>query len=88
MSDEPLWWDITCPNGSSGAVQLKRLPPEDGGVTDNYCNSAACPQKGGATGGAGSCGTDCDCGECWYCESGSCYYGGQGPTGACYRGCQ
>ena len=32
------------------------------------------------------CGTDCDCGHCWYCEDGTCRYGGEGPFG-CFRGC-
>jgi hypothetical protein len=36
--------------------------------------------------GGSKCGTDCDCGRCSYCESGTCRYGGEGPYG-CYRGC-
>ena len=62
---------------------LERLV--DGGntdVDDSYCDSSVTNKK---------CGTDCDCGRCWYCDkSGSsnvCRYGGEGPF-ACYRGCQ
>jgi hypothetical protein len=85
VSGEPLQWLVSCANGSVGYVNLQRVP---GTVMDNYCNSVDCPQPGGATGGAGSCGADCDCGTCWYCESGSCHYGGQSSAGICYRGCQ
>jgi hypothetical protein len=42
------------------------------------------PRTGGGTGG--TCGSDCDCGHCQYCERGTCYYAGEGPYG-CYRGC-
>ena len=69
---------------STGTVVYELVDPS---VTDNYCNSSACPQPGGSTGGSGSCGTDCDCGHCWYCESGTCRYGGEGASG-CYRGCE
>ena len=45
---------------------------------------------GGGGGGDDQCGTNCDCGHCWYCEKQSsgnvCRYGGEGPYG-CYRGC-
>jgi hypothetical protein len=40
----------------------------------------------GSAGVNGKCSTDCDCGHCNYCESGTCRYGGEGPYG-CYRGC-
>ncbi len=73
----------TCSNGSDGYLVLQRVT---GTVTDDDCASSACPKPGGGA-GWGSCGTDCDCGTCWYCESGTCRYGGQGPYG-CYRGCQ
>jgi hypothetical protein len=41
----------------------------------------------GSRPGGGKCGADCDCGHCYFCESGTCRYGGEGPY-ACYRGCQ
>jgi hypothetical protein len=54
-----------------------------GGVTESDCTSATC--TGGGSGNI-QCGTDCDCGRCWYCESGTCRYGGEGTYG-CFRGC-
>jgi hypothetical protein len=82
-----LYKDTECNDGSDADILLKRIAVD---VADNYCNSDACPQPGGSSGGSGTCGTDCDCGHCWYCDtSGSshtCRYGGEGPYG-CYRGC-
>ena len=71
-------------------------PDKDTNVTTQYLEDVAqcldySAEAGGGAGGSGSvdsqCGTDCDCGTCFYCENGTCYYGGQGPYG-CYRGCQ
>src|SRR5690606_4932932 len=72
---EALVWVSSCET----PVVLRRL---EGAVTEADCNSGSC-----AAGGSGpvSCGTDCDCGRCWYCDSGTCRYGGEGPYG-CYRG--
>jgi hypothetical protein len=78
-----LWKDTKCDNGSDGYIVLGRVAGDAG---DDYCVSSACPASGGSGGSYGSCGTDCDCGVCWYCESGTCRYGGEGPYG-CYRGC-
>ncbi|MCK5806511.1 MAG: hypothetical protein KAI66_27020, partial [Lentisphaeria bacterium] len=81
--DTYLYKGTQCSDQSSGFIVLQRIAFD---VTENYCHSDACPQDGGSTGGSGSCGTDCDCGHCWYCESSTCYYGGEGSYG-CYRGC-
>jgi hypothetical protein len=81
--DDSLLRGAECRDGSTGLLQLKRASGE---LTDDYCVSDSCPADGAADGGYGSCGTDCDCGRCWYCESGECRYGGEGPYG-CYRGC-
>jgi len=78
-----LYKRTQCNDQSYGYILMESIARD---VTDNYCHSDACPQPGGATGGSGSCGTDCDCGHCWYCEGGTCRYGGEGPYG-CYRGC-
>jgi hypothetical protein len=78
-----LYKPTKCNDNSDGLIALQRIAVD---VTDNYCHSSACPQSGGSSGGSGTCGTDCDCGHCWYCESGTCRYGGEGPYG-CYRGC-
>ena len=81
-----LWKDTKCGDGSSGYIVLGRVAAD---VSDDYCVSDACPASGGSSGSSssyGSCNTDCDCGICWYCESGTCRYGGEGPYG-CYRGC-
>jgi hypothetical protein len=71
---DTLTWVSGCP------IPLHRLVGE---IEEDDCTSSAC-----SSGGSGSmeCGTDCDCGRCWYCESGTCRYGGEGPYG-CYRGC-
>ena len=59
---------------------------EGGGYQD--INNSDCESSASASdGGNDACGTDCDCGRCWYCESGTCRYGGEGPYG-CYRGCE
>jgi hypothetical protein len=74
----------SCNDGTDGYLVLERLA---GSVSDVDCVSAACPASGGsATAGYGSCGTNCDCGLCWYCESGTYRYGGSGSNG-CFRGC-
>jgi hypothetical protein len=83
-SGQELYWASTVCSDQSGASAVFGLV--DSSVTTNYCDSAACPQPGGQMGGTGTCGTDCDCGHCWYCESGTCHSGGEGPDG-CYRGC-
>jgi hypothetical protein len=64
----------------SCSLPLQRLP---GGVDESDCTGGVC-----SAGGSGDvdCGTDCDCGRCWYCETDTCRYGGEGPYG-CYRGC-
>lgn len=83
-SGTELMRPTVCGDNSSGWVYLARVA---GDVGEDYCVSDACPAPGGSSGGGyGQCGTDCDCGECWYCESGTCRYGGEGPYG-CYRGC-
>jgi hypothetical protein len=58
----------------------------EGGGYDEINNSDCESSVTSVGGGNNSCGTDCDCGRCWYCESGTCRYGGEGPYG-CYRGC-
>ena len=73
-----LWRRAPCNDQSNGYIVLQRVASD---VTGDYCISSACTNSN-----AGSCGTDCDCGHCWYCESGTCRYGGEGPYG-CYRGC-
>ena len=83
-----LWRPAACKDGSSGWAVVERVAVD---ATDDYCVSPACPAGGSGGGGGGAtCGTDCDCGHCWYCEksggSGTCRYGGEGPYG-CYRGC-
>jgi hypothetical protein len=77
-----LMMESPCTDGSSAYVYLGRV---SGNVSSDDCVSSACPAPGTAS-GYGTCGTDCDCGRCWYCESGTCRYGGEGPYG-CYRGC-
>jgi hypothetical protein len=61
-------------------LHLQRLV---GGVTEADCTSATC--TAGGSGAITGCGTDADCGKCWYCDAGTCRYGGEGPYG-CYRG--
>lgn len=81
LSKTRLLWNAYCA-GSNDLVTLERVT---GTVTKDDCASSTC--SGSGSGGTwGKCGTDCDCGYCWYCDSGSCRYGGQGPYG-CYRGC-
>jgi hypothetical protein len=81
-----VWRTVPCRDGSTGYAVLNAVATD---VAADYCVSDACPASTG--GGSGSCGTDCDCGHCWYCErsggTGTCRYGGEGPYG-CYRGCQ
>jgi hypothetical protein len=88
QSDRRIFRATTCSPSGNGLLFLDRVV---GTATDNDCVSAACPAAGGSSSdGYGSCGTDCDCGRCWYCDksggSGTCRYGGEGPYG-CYRGC-
>jgi hypothetical protein len=64
-----------------GCVVLDRLVGE---ITEEDCTEGHC--AAGGTGDITGCGTDCDCGPCWYCDNGVCRYGGVGPFG-CYRGC-
>lgn len=61
-------------------LYMQRL---EGGIEESDCTTGTCSAGGS---GAISCTTDCQCGECWYCENGECKYGGEGPYG-CYRGC-
>lgn len=59
------------------------LPRAPGGVDESDCTGGVC--SAGGTGDV-ECGTDCDCGRCWYCETDTCRYGGEGEYG-CFRGC-
>ena len=74
-SSDTLTWVSGC------AISLTRAV---GSLSAEDCESSACTAGGQ---GSVSCGTDCDCGRCWYCESGTCRYAGEGPYG-CFRGCQ
>lgn len=73
-STDSLEWFSSC------QLTLARVP---GTLTEEDCESTVC--SAGGTGPV-DCGTDCDCGRCWYCESGTCRYGGEGDFG-CFRGC-
>jgi hypothetical protein len=73
----------SCLNGSAEDLYFDRSA---GTMSNDYCVSSLCPASGSSSGGYGSCSADCDCGQCWYCESGTCRYAGAGPYG-CYRGC-
>lgn len=81
-SRDALAYPTQCKDGSAGLLLLERVKGGDS-VSDDYCESDACT-KGSSS--SSQCGTDCDCGRCWFCESGTCRYGGEGPYG-CYRGC-
>jgi len=59
---------------------LDRL--EGGPTTADDCTQGTCT-KGGT--GDVQCGTDADCGRCFYCDGGKCRYAGEGPYG-CYGG--
>ncbi|MEE9594514.1 MAG: hypothetical protein V3V92_03855 [Candidatus Hydrothermarchaeales archaeon] len=72
--NDQLVWKSACP------VPLTRLTGEDVSMDD--CESTTC-SAGGTS--AVQCSADFDCGRCWYCDSGTCRYGGEGPYG-CYRG--
>jgi formylglycine-generating enzyme required for sulfatase activity len=72
-SRDTLTLSTQCP------AKLRRL---SGSLTEDDCTSNKCSGGGPIVG----CGTDCDCGHCWYCDGGTCRYGGEGPYG-CYRGC-
>lgn len=52
-----------------------------GDITESDCVSKTCGD--GSTYSA-DCSYDGDCGRCWYCDNGTCRYGGEGPYG-CYR---
>jgi hypothetical protein len=98
ISPTKLAWDNAgCQGGGGGTILFK---PTDAGATDSLCNSTGCTapasltscasgsgSSGGVKGGQ-QCGTDCDCGECWYCQSGTCYYAGVGAEGVCIGGCE
>lgn len=62
-----------------GLVRLADGKNKD--IDDSYCGSSSHTTD--------QCGTDADCGRCWYCDTSSspniCRYGGEGPYG-CYRG--
>jgi hypothetical protein len=73
-STDTLQWNAGC------TLVLQRLV---GGVTEADCVSTTC--TAGGNGDITGCGTDADCGRCWYCDAGTCRYGGEGPYG-CYRG--
>jgi hypothetical protein len=80
-STDKLKWALTS-GQSVGSCELY-LTRAVGSVNEADCTTGTC-----TAGGTGSitCGTDCDCGHCWYCENNTCRYGGEGPYG-CYRGC-
>lgn len=78
--DYYMQFDGTQMYWGSCALPLERVP---GAVDEADCTGGTC--SAGGTGDV-DCGTDCDCGRCWYCESGTCRYGGEGPY-TCYRGC-
>jgi hypothetical protein len=61
-------------------IVLGRIP---GSVSDDNCTGGSCSE--GGTGDITGCQADFDCGRCWYCDNGTCRYGGEGPYG-CYRG--
>lgn len=52
-----------------------------GDISESDCVSKTCGD--GSTYSA-DCNYDGDCGRCWYCDDGTCRYGGEGPYG-CYR---
>lgn len=81
--DGSLFMPVQCEDGTEGILEFTRVSQE---ITENYCVSDACPAPSGDGESFGECGTDCDCGRCWYCESGQCRFGGEGPY-ECYRGC-
>lgn len=71
-----LWTTSLCP------MTMYRAP---GAVTDANCTGGSCSE--GGTGTISGCQSDMECGRCWYCDNGTCRYGGEGPYG-CYRGWQ
>ncbi|MBU2560557.1 hypothetical protein KKA03_06645 [archaeon] len=62
-----------------GSCQLY-LQRVEGEVDMSDCESSTITTAGG-----GQCTSDYQCGRCWYCDDGTCRYGGQGASG-CYRG--
>jgi hypothetical protein len=63
-----------------GTCQLY-LQRVEGEVESSDCK----PTTVVAGAGGGQCTSDYQCGRCWYCDDGTCRYGGQGASG-CYRG--
>jgi hypothetical protein len=82
-----IYLPTECNDGTTSYIGMALQPFA---VTAEDCVSARCPAPSGSNGNFGTCGTDCDCGRCWYCDksggTGTCRYGGEGPYG-CYRGC-
>jgi hypothetical protein len=72
---------ITYYYGSNWYYMTRLKDGSNTGVDDSYCGTTSSTVN--------QCGTDADCGRCWYCEksasSSTCRYGGEGPSG-CYRG--
>jgi hypothetical protein len=92
-------WTLACTEQAASCADARRCFTNGIGPDPNATQSLAqffdsveasgtsyviTPSGGSGLGDA--CGTDCDCGHCNYCESGTCRYGGEGPYG-CYRGC-
>ncbi|MEE8401328.1 MAG: hypothetical protein V3R86_04175, partial [Candidatus Hydrothermarchaeaceae archaeon] len=63
-----------------GSCQLY-LQRVEGEVESSDCK----PSTTAAGGDGGQCTSDYQCGQCWYCDDGTCRYGGQGAYG-CNRG--
>ncbi|MBN1960905.1 MAG: hypothetical protein JW841_08155 [Deltaproteobacteria bacterium] len=80
---DTIWRRAPCDNEANGYIILERIASD---VDDYHCESSSCATSQNSDGGYGACNADCDCGKCWYCEKGTCYYGGEGAYG-CYRGC-
>jgi hypothetical protein len=71
-SDALQWMSNTC------QLYLQRV---EGEVDMSDCESSVTT----GSGDGGQCTSDYQCGQCWYCDDGTCRYGGQGASG-CYRG--
>jgi len=65
----------------SGSTCQRILYRVEGAVEESDCK----PSTTVAGGDGGQCTSDYQCGQCWYCDDGTCRYGGQGASG-CYRG--
>jgi hypothetical protein len=61
---------------TSCKLYLQRV---EGEVESSDCESSSTAVDGS------QCTSDYQCGRCWYCDDGTCRYGGQGASG-CYRG--